>query len=163
MTTPKNRPKTSPTEDLDDEDDREELRDRYEILLQEHRVLLPGVQVLVAFLLTAPFAEGFDEVDHLGEALYGVALVSGMLAIVAFVAPAAFHRFGDRRARSDRLQWAVRATRAGLACMSLAFEAALLVVLGVVFDYRVATACAVFIALVGATVWLLLPKTMRPD
>ena len=47
--------------------------------------------------------------------------------------------------------------------MSLAFEAALLVVLGVVFDYRVATACATFIAVVGAAVWVVLPRTMHPD
>ena len=41
--------------DLDDELDRDELRQRYYGLLQEVRVLLPGVQILVAFLLTIPF------------------------------------------------------------------------------------------------------------
>lgn len=126
-------------------------------------MLLPGVQVLVAFLLTVPFAEGFDQVDRTGKVLYGVALVSGMLAIVAFVAPAAFHRLGSRRARSERLTWAIRMTRAGLAAMSLAFEAALLVVLGVVFDYRVAMVCAAVIGLVGVMVWLVLPRMMRPN
>jgi Family of unknown function (DUF6328) len=47
------------TEDLDDVADREELRQRYYGLLQELRVVLPGVQVLLAFLLTAPFAQRF--------------------------------------------------------------------------------------------------------
>lgn len=149
--------------DLDDERDRDELRDRYDMLLQEHRVLLPGVQVLVAFLLTMPFADGYEQVDDLGKVLYGVSLMSGMLAIVAFVAPAAFHRLGSRRARSERLEWGIRMTRTGIACMSLAFEAALLVVLSVVFDYRIATVCAVCIGVVGAAVWIVLPRTMRTD
>lgn len=152
-----------PAEELDDEQDRDELRNRYEMLLQEHRVLLPGVQVLVAFLLTAPFAQGFAEVDDTGTVLYAVALVSGMLAVVAFAAPAAFHRFGPRRSRSKRLQWAIRMTRGGLACMSLAFEAALVVVLSVVFDYTVATVCAAFVGWAGAAVWLLVPRLMKPD
>ena len=51
--------------ELDDDRDRDELRSRYGMLLQELRVLLPGVQLLVAFLLTAPFAQGFERVDDL--------------------------------------------------------------------------------------------------
>ena len=31
-------------------------------LLQELRVALPGVQILFAFLLTVPFAQGFQQV-----------------------------------------------------------------------------------------------------
>ncbi len=53
-----------PTGELDDEQDRDELRRRYYGLLQELRVLLPGVQILVAFLLTAPFASGFAQLDE---------------------------------------------------------------------------------------------------
>jgi hypothetical protein len=34
-------------------------------LLQELRVVLPGVQVLFAFLLTAPFSAGFGSVSPL--------------------------------------------------------------------------------------------------
>ena len=48
-------------ENLDDERDRAKLRDRYYGLLQELRVVLPSVQVLVAFLLTVPFGQRFGE------------------------------------------------------------------------------------------------------
>src|SRR6476469_6771134 len=73
-----------PAAQLDDEADRDELRERYYGLLQELRVLLPGVQILVAFLLTAPFANRFSKLDPMGRRLYGVALMTGLVAIVAF-------------------------------------------------------------------------------
>ncbi len=53
-------------QDLDDMADRDVLRNRYEVLLQELRASLPGVQILSAFLLTAPFSQRFDELDDLG-------------------------------------------------------------------------------------------------
>ncbi len=36
-------------------------------LLQELRVALPGVQILFAFLLTVPFAQGFQRVTRVPE------------------------------------------------------------------------------------------------
>ncbi len=114
-----------PPEELDDEADRPELRRRYYGLLQELRVLLPGVQVLVAFLLTAPFASGFDGLDALEKRAYCVALLSGMLAIVFFVAPTAFHRLGRRQSRAKRLVWSIRMMRAGLVFMALAVPGSL--------------------------------------
>ena len=72
---------------LDDRLDRSELRDRYYGLLQELRVVLPGVQVLVAFLLTAPFSARFADLDDVGVAAYLVALVSAVLATICRVAP----------------------------------------------------------------------------
>ena len=37
-------------------------------LLNELRVALPGVQILLAFLLTVPFAQGFERVTSHPEA-----------------------------------------------------------------------------------------------
>ena len=43
--------------------DEEEKRDRQMLeLLNELRIALPGVQILFAFLLTVPFAQGFQRV-----------------------------------------------------------------------------------------------------
>src|SRR4029077_299561 len=95
----------TPAGELGDHADRDELRSRYYGLLQELRVLLPGAQVLVAFMLTAPFAARFSELDDVGRSLFGVALVSGSLAIISFATPSALHRFGPRTERSERLRW----------------------------------------------------------
>src|SRR3954467_5828143 len=94
-----------PLSDLDDDADRVELRQRYYGLLQELRVVLPGVQVLMAFLLTAPFASGFDQLDGRGRDAYLVALVTSLVSIVCLLAPTMFHRVGERRARAARLIW----------------------------------------------------------
>lgn len=113
-----------PATELDDIEDRDELRDRYYGLLQELRVVLPGVQVLMGFLLTAPFAARFGDLDRLGVTSYMVALVSSTAATVCCVAPTVYHRAGGRTARSARLMWAVRLTRVGFVGLGVALIAA---------------------------------------
>jgi hypothetical protein len=147
-----------PAGELDDEADRDELRHRYYGLLQELRVLLPGVQILVAFLLTAPFATGFSGLDEIGRTLYGVALVSGMLAVVAFTAPTVFHRVAPRRSRSKRLAWGIRVTRVGLVLLGTSLLAALAVVARVVFAAQVAALVVVVVGAAMVAMWLVLPR-----
>jgi hypothetical protein len=143
--------------ELADESDRDELRRRYYGLLQELRVLLPGVQVLVAFLLTVPFAARFTELDDLGEQLYLTSLVAGVLAVVAFVTPTAFHRFGDRRLRSERLAWAIRMTRVGIVLMAVALESAIGVICRLVFGTTAAVVVVGGVALTMVGAWMVLP------
>jgi hypothetical protein len=147
--------------DLDDDRDREELRVRYYGLMQELRVLVPGVQVLVAFLLTAPFAERFRLLDRWGERLYGVALVSGILAAVCFMAPTAFHRVGRRQARVGRLHAAILTTRAGLGLLAVSLLAGLILVSRLVFDGRVAAVLGTAVAAVMAGLWVVGPMVSR--
>ena len=108
--------------ELDDEGDWKELRDRYYGLLQELRVILPGAQVLVAFLLTAPFAAGFPHLDSTNRFLFGVATVSGLLSVITLLTPTVFHRVANRRYRSARLVWAVRCTMVGLVLLGIALD-----------------------------------------
>jgi Family of unknown function (DUF6328) len=142
---------------LDDERDRDELRQRYYGLLQEVRVLLPGVQILVAFLLTVPFATGFRQVDHVGRVLYGISLCAGFVAVIAFIAPTALHRMGHRQARSQRLVWSIRLSRVGLAFLGISLVAGLAVVMRDVFGDL--TAELVVAGCVGLILiaWLALP------
>jgi hypothetical protein len=146
--------------ELGDEPDREELRRRYYGLLQELRVLLPGVQVLVAFLLTAPFAQRFTELDELGRVMYGVSLVSGVISVIAFVTPTAFHRFGDRRSRAERLAWAIRMTRVGIVFMAIALESAIFVICRLIFDTTVALIVVGSLGMVTIAAWILLPLSV---
>ncbi|WUH97867.1 DUF6328 family protein [Spirillospora sp. NBC_00431] len=61
-------------------------------LLQGFRVAVTGVQVLFAFLLTVPFAAGFDKVDGPGLPLFYIALFGAAVASVCFIAPVFQHR-----------------------------------------------------------------------
>ncbi len=153
-----------PVEELDDELDREELRTRYYGLLQELRVLLPGVQILVAFLFTVPFATGFDLLDEAGRDLYGIALVSGILAVISFASPTVFHRVANRRSRSERLIWAIRTTRAGLVLFAASLVSGLVLVARVVLSPPLAAASVaiVVVALIGLWVALPLATSNRP-
>lgn len=135
----------------------EELRQRYYGLLQELRVVLPGVQVLVAFLLTTPFAARFVEVDETGRLLYGVSLWTGLMAVVCFVSPTIFHRVGGRTLRAERLLWGIRATRAGVLFLAAALLSASLVVTRFVYSGWVAGLFVSTIATGMLVAWAAIP------
>lgn len=151
----------TPTEQLDDVEDRDELRGRFEMLLQELRVCLPGVQVLSAFLLTAPFSQQFDRLDDWGRRAYAVALIASMLSVVLLLGPTLLHRVGPRTARSQRLQWSVRLLLGGLLGLGVALVAALWGIVRFVFGTTLAWAVTVPMTLVVASVWLIVPAVLR--
>lgn len=145
--------------DLDDVADREELRQRYYGLLQELRVVLPGVQVLMAFLLTVPFAQRFDELDDLGRTAYLVALSTSLGSIILLLAPTVFHRVADRTARAARLAWGIRLTVAGILLLAVSLISAMWCIVRFVFGTPEATAVAGAGLLAFAAVWIALPLT----
>lgn len=145
---------------LDDEADRDELRQRYEILLQELRVVLPGVQVLLAFLLTAPFASGYDRLDALGRDLFGVAMMSALAAVVLLLCPAIFHRTGDRTARADRLAWGIRAALAGYVALAIALVASVWCISRFAFGDSPASWIPVVAAALILVCWVVVPRVL---
>jgi MFS family permease len=154
-------PSDEDTKYLDDVDDRAELRDRYYGLLQELRVVLPGVQVLLAFLLTAPFAAKFDDLDDWGRRAYQVALTSSMLSVTFLLSPTFLHRFGERTARRDRLLWSIRLMVVGLILLGLSLLTALWGVARFVFGDATAWELVVPVALTMLVLWIVLPFTLR--
>lgn len=158
--TPTSTPDERPADELDDVADRFELRGRYEMLLQELRVVLPGVQVLLAFLFTVPFAGNFDRLDRTGRDLFAVALVSSFGAVVFLLGPAVFHRTGNRTARRERLIWGVRSAMVGLALLALALLSALACVTRFVFDDRTAVVITGVAVVVVIGLWIVLPRTL---
>ncbi|MGZ4711945.1 MAG: DUF6328 family protein [Acidimicrobiia bacterium] len=144
-------------EHLDDESDRSELRDRYYGLLQELRVVVTGVQVLLAFLLTVPFAQRFAQLDPSAQAWFGGALVSATLSVVAFVAPTAMHRYGKRTARGDRLAFSIAATRVGVFFLGVAMLLSFAVVVDFLFGGLVPVLLIGGVAVIMVGAWLVLP------
>jgi len=144
--------------ELDDIADRDELRQRYYGLLQELRVVLPGVQVLAAFLLTAPFATRFTELDDLGRGAYFLGLVSALGSIITLLTPTVFHRVAERTARSARLEWGVRLTLAGVVLLVISLTSVTWCIVRFVFSTPLATAVAVAALATFAGLWLVLPK-----
>ena len=106
----------------------EEERERYRELLEELRVILPGVQVLFAFLLTATFSNRFAELDDLGRNVFAASLLGVALTAVLLMTPAAYHRMAPRLDRSERLGVGIVLTIAGMTLMGLSIAAAVFVV-----------------------------------
>jgi hypothetical protein len=142
---------------LDDEFDRDLLRQRYYGLLQELRIVLPGVQILVAFLFTVPFNQRFDRLDDAGRQLYAVALASGIASVIALVTPTAFHRLGPRRSRTARLVWGIRATRVGLFFLAVSLASAAAMVTRFVFGDSTGWAVGAVTAFTLIGAWAVLP------
>src|SRR3954464_9938385 len=104
-------------------------------LLQEVRVVQTGVQVLFAFLLTAPFAVRFPELSPFQRYDYFVTLLAAGAAAVLLIAPTAYHRVLFRCGDKEHLVIvANRFTLGGLAFVALSMIGALVLVTDLMFD-----------------------------
>ena len=131
-------------------------------LLQELRVALPGVQVLFAFLLTVPFAQGFTKVTPFQEKVYFAVLLLTAISAALLISPSAYHRMVFRTQQKDHLLFtANRLMIAGLGFLALAMIGAILLITDVLFDSTATVITGVaFFALFG-TLWYALPLRRR--
>lgn len=75
-------------------------------ILEECRMVLPGVQAIFGFQLIAIFNQGFDEKLSDGEQLLHLgALILVAIAVALVMAPAALHRISQPQAVSERFIW----------------------------------------------------------
>ena len=80
---------------------KEELDKEWIELLNELRVVLPGVQVLFAFLLAAPFSQRFGSVTDVQKNAYFLSPLFTTISAGLMTAPTTFHRLrwhhGDKQ------------------------------------------------------------------
>ena len=120
-----------------DETEAERLDRQLAELLQELRVILPGVQVLFAFLLTVPFSARFEEVTDTERGVYVGVLLATALATILLMAPTALHRLRFRQHRKREIvDTAHRLTLAGLAVLALAVSAAVFLMVDMTYGRR---------------------------
>lgn len=131
-------------------------------LLQELRVVLPGVQVLFAFLLAVPFTEAFGGLSEWEKRAYFVTLLSTALATALLVAPSANHRLlFQKRDKAYIVRVANRLTILGMALLAFSMSAAILLVISVVFSTTVAVVTTSCSAVVFAWLWFVVPMVRR--
>jgi hypothetical protein len=160
------RPAATAAGGLRDRGRNETLLERYDRnlveLLQEVRVVQTGVQVLFAFLLTAPLAARFPELTTFQRDVYFVTLLATGAAAVLLIAPTAYHRLLFRLGDKEHLVIvANRFTLAGLAFVALSMVGALLFVTDLLFGGVAVVLTAVGAALGCVVLWLLLPLGRR--
>jgi hypothetical protein len=131
-------------------------------LLQELRVILTGVQILFAFLLTLAFTARFPELDSFQRGTYIATLLLSVLAAVLFTAPAALHRALFRRGVKRLIvDVSARFAALGLAVLALALSGAVLLVVDVVLGRVVGLAVAGAALAACAAAWAVLPLWLR--
>jgi hypothetical protein len=129
-------------------------------LLGELRVVLPGAQVLLAFLLTVPFATHFDQVTHGGRIVFFICLVLTSMATILLMAPSVYHRLRwEKGGKGDVIRMGHVMFLVGTATLALGILAAMCLVVEVLFGWIVA---AVAVGLIGLTIvaaWYAVPLT----
>jgi hypothetical protein len=127
-------------------------------LLNELRVVLPGVQVLFAFLLAVPFANGWTRVSELQRDVYFLAFLATAAASILLIAPSSYHRLRWREGDKEHmLETSNRLAIAGTAFLALGMTAVVFLITDILFT---ATWAAVTTAVVGgafAWFWYGLP------
>jgi Family of unknown function (DUF6328) len=123
-------------------------------LLNELRVALPGVQVLFAFLLAVPFAQGWKRVTSFQKDVFFVAFIATAVSSALLTAPSAYHRLRWRVEDKGRIvHYSNRLMIAGLFCLAVSIDASVLLVTDYVFGTTKAVLTTVAVGLVFAAFW----------
>ena len=116
--------------------------------------MLPGVQVLFAFLLAVPFSSRFSDVDDFERDVYFVALLLSALAVAFLMAPSIQHRILFRREQKRYLvASAARFAIAGMTALALAIVLSLVLVAHFLFGPGAAWTAGGFSFVAFALLW----------
>jgi hypothetical protein len=127
-------------------------------LLNEVRVALPGAQVLLGFLLTAPLATRFAHTSELDRVLLYLCTVVTAAGVLLLMAPSVYHRIRwDEGGKQDVVAVGHQFFLVGTSCLALGLLFAVFVIAELIIG-TVAAVCATAIVLsVGLSTWYLLP------
>jgi hypothetical protein len=131
-------------------------------LLNELRVALPGVQVLFAFLLAVPFANGWTRVTPLPHDVFFVAFLTTAAASVLLIAPSAYHRLRWRAGDKEQmLRTSNRLAIAGTVFLALGMSAVVFLIADILFRGWWAALTTAVAAGAFAWFWYGLPLARR--
>ena len=127
-------------------------------LLGELRVILPGVQVLFAFLLGVPFTQRFAQVTDLQKDVYFVTFLCAAVATALLIAPSAYHRLEWRQGDKEHLLIVSnRLAIAGTTFLALSISGTVFVVTDMLFDKTSAAVVAGLTAAFFGWFWYGMP------
>ncbi|MGH2739302.1 MAG: DUF6328 family protein [Actinomycetota bacterium] len=137
-------------------------------LLNELRIVLPGVQVLFAFLLALPFTGRFDEITVTQRGLYFGSFFCAAVASALLIAPSAYHRLRWRVREEEGLEAKVRLlvtagflAIGGIVFLGFAVAGVVYLVTDLLFGARLAVALTSVIASIFVLLWFALPLADR--
>jgi Family of unknown function (DUF6328) len=131
-------------------------------LLQELRIVIPGVQVLFAFLLTVPFSQGFSKLDSLQRDVFFATLMCTAATTALLIAPSSHHRLLFRQGvREQRVKMGNLLAILGLVFLVPAMVGVLFVITDLIFGTGVAIVTTAVVTIVFVLLWFVLPLRFR--
>lgn len=141
----------------------ETLKEQMGRIIEEARMMLPGIQALFGFQTIAVFSERFEKLPLYAQDCHAAALALVVLAISLVMLPAAYHRLAEPGEVSRRaITVSSRAICSALAPLAGALALDVAVVLYMVTESSAASAgagLAAFILLIS--VWFAYPLRAR--
>ncbi|MGH3033144.1 MAG: DUF6328 family protein [Gaiellaceae bacterium] len=140
----------------------EDLDQEWSELVEEHRLAMPGVQVLFGFLLILPFQNRFEQLTRNQEYVYFSGLLCATLAIVLLITPTAAHRIRWRqRDKEALLQLSTRTAIVATVFIAAAMTASVFLITDVLFGSPATAAVTAVVGCVFAWFWYGLPLIRR--
>lgn len=149
-------------EEKRERDEEEEDDGDFSDMLSEMRILLPGAQMLSAFLIILPFNAGFAHIDHTEKLLFLATFFLSLTSLVLLSAPAIQHRL--MRPLKDRARFKRVATKqivAGSFTLAVALVLGTDLVISEVFGAMIGMVLAGTMAVLIAVVWWLMPMYLK--
>ena len=131
-------------------------------MLSEMRILLPGAQMLTAFLIILPFNGGFSRIVHSEKLLFLATFVLALTSLVLLSAPAVQHRM--MRPLKDRARFKRVATKlmvSGSLTLAIALVLGTNLVISEVFGGTVGLVTSGLVALLILVVWWWMPRYLK--
>ena len=133
-------------------------------LLDECRMVLPGVQALLGFQLVAVFNSGFREALSRSEQLLHLgAVLAGVVSIAIIMTPAAIHRTREPTSVSRRfIELSSRLLMLGMVPLAIGITADVYLVAPILSQSpAVAVVASVMCVALFVSLWILVPRRAR--
>ena len=136
------------------------LSDAAKYLLEECRMILPGIQALFGFQLVAVYNNRFTDLSGLDQALHFAALACTAVSVALIMTPAAYHRsIGVQLVTQQFIRNSTRLLLASMPPLGVAISIDFYIVGRLIFDaawpaLAGAALCALFFFM-----WLALPRS----
>ncbi len=150
------------SEDSSGTTDDDSVDTQFRSLMEGLRTSLPGVQVLFAFLLTAPLQSAFGDLDRLQRTMFGIAFYASAAASLLLIAPSVHQRVrapqtGLRRHSKRHLIITTWITIGGTLFMGVAITATVHLVSSLAYGDGTALAAAGAAGVVTLWAWVYVP------
>jgi hypothetical protein len=142
--------------------EKERLDRNLEEMLRELRLALPGVTVLLGFLLALPFQGRFAEVTSFQETVYFASLLMTAASVLLLVAPGAYHRLTFRyQMKAHLVPLGNRLAILGLVTLAFAITGVVVLVTDFLYGPLITIIVGGACGLLFAVIWFALPLSAR--